>query len=310
MRLRCRAYASGDDYWRVRSFLRRVFAASATHPSTWHVLRWDYWRWHGVYNCDAARPEQGVTIWETPSGEIVAVVNPEGPGEAFLQVDPGARTPHLEAEMLAAAEDRIAADGALLVWAPASDEGWTRRLRQSGYEPTEADEHVRARSLDAPLPLPDIAPGYRVRALGGDEDFPARGELSLRVFHPIPDGSTAMSADDYRNVQRCPLYRRDLDLVAQAADGALAAFSTFWFDDVTRTVVIEPAGTDAPHRRRGLGRALLLTGMERARWLGATTAYVGSYGPAAHAVYESVGLATVEHIVAWRRVVPRGPRAD
>ena len=295
-----RRYAGDDDFWRIRDFLRRLLLAAELHPSAWHVVRWDYWRWHGVMNCGGPPPETSVTLWETDGGEIAAMVNAEDPANAFLQADPRHRSPELEAEMLRVAEG-LAADGRLVVWAPASDPAWTRQLRRSGYAPTDEDEHVRAMSLRDPLSAPEVAPGYRIRPLGGDEDFPARGELSLRVFHPVPDGSVGMTAEDYRNVQRGPLYRRDLDLVAEAPDGALAAFATFWFDDVTRTVVIEPVGTDAPHRRHGLGRALLLEGLARARWLGATTAYVGSYGEGAHALYAGVGLETVEHLVGWRR---------
>jgi mycothiol synthase len=301
MQIQRRDYRSAEDFWRVRAFLRRLLLGSELHPTAWHVLRWDYWCTHGVDNCGDPGPDGTTTLWETPAGELVAVVNPEGRGEAFLQVDQGRRTLELEAEMLAVAEDRLTDGGRLRVWAAASDHAWADLLRQSGYAPTDAEEHVRARPLGSPLPRPSIAPGYRIRPLGGDEDFPARGELSLRVFHPVPDGSTAMSADDYRNVQRGPLYRRDLDLVAVAGDGSLAAFATFWFDDVTRTVQIEPVGTDAPHRRLGLGRALLLEGMARARWLGATIAYVGSYEPLAHGLYASAGLETVERMVGWRR---------
>lgn len=134
-----------------------------------------------------------------------------------------------------------------------------------------------------------------------DEDFPARGEISLRVFHPVPDGSIAMTHDEYRNIQRAPLYRRDLDLVAESPDGELAGFAGIWFDDVTRTAQVEPMGVDAAHRRRGVGRALLLEAMHRAARLGAEVAYVGSYSGPAHALYESVGLRTIERLVAWRR---------
>ena len=299
-----RPYASDRDYWRIRAFLRRLRPDGLAHPQSWHVLRWDYWRWHGVLNCGDPPPEATATIWEAPDGEIGAVVNGESRANAFFQVDPRHRSRRLDAEMLAAAEARIGCDGRLVAWAAASDAPLRRMLTDSGFAPTDDIEHVRARSLRDPVPDPQIAAGYRIRALGGDEDFPARGELSLRVFHPVPDGSIGMSADDYRNIQRCPLYRRDLDLVVETDAGELAAFATFWLDDTTRTVEIEPVGTDAPHRRQGLSRALLLAGMRRARWMGAEFAHVGSYGEAAHAAYEAVGLKTIERLVAWERPTP------
>lgn len=302
MDLRARRYGE-DDFWRVRAFLRRLRPDGAANLGAWDVVRWDYWRWHGVLNVGDPGPDETCTLWETPGGEIVAAVHAESRGEAFFQADPAARSPTLDAALLAAAEERVAVNGRLIVSVPASDDVWTDLLERAGYERTEVAEHVRVRDLRDPLPEPEVAAGYRIRPLGGDEDFPARGELSLRVFHPTPDGSTAMSADGYRNIQRCPLYRRDLDLVAEAEDGSLAAFATFWFDDVSRMLSIEPVGTDASHRRHGLGRALLLEGMRRGRWMGATTAHVGSYGPGAHDLYASVGLETAERLVAWRRGV-------
>lgn len=299
---RLRTYAGDDDFWSVRRLFRRLLAEADFHPATWGVPRWDYWRWHGVLNCGSPPPEELVTLVEDEADDLIGVVNAEDRGEAFLQLDPRCRSAWLEAAMLEAAEERLANRDGLLVWTPASDERWAALLCRRGYARTSEDEHVRMRSLRDPLPAPELAPGYRIRALAeGVEDFPARGDISLRVFHPVPDGNTAMTGEDYHNIQRCPLYRRDLDLVAEADDGSLAAFVTVWFDDVLRTATIEPAGTDAPHRRRGLGRALLLEGMARARWMGATRAYVGSYGPGAHALYESVGLRTVEHLVGWRR---------
>jgi GNAT superfamily N-acetyltransferase len=299
-----RPYASDHDYWRIRDFLRRLRPDGLTHPESWHVLRWDYWRWHGVLNIGDPGPEATATLWETAGGEIAAVVNGESRGNAFFQVDPAHRTRGLDSAMLDAAERRIACDGRLVAWAAASDTELARHLAERGFAPTDDVEHERCRALRDPVPEPHVPEGYRIRPLGGDEDFPARGDLSLRVFHPVPDGSMGMTADDYRNIQRGPLYRRDLDLVAEADDGTLVAFATFWFDDVTRTVEIEPVGTDAPHRRRGLSRALLLEGMRRARWMGAEFAHIGSYSEEAHATYASVGLETIERFVAWERPRP------
>lgn len=293
-----------DDYWCVRTFLRRIHDGTRD-LGAWDVARWDYWRWHGTLNCGDPGPDETCTVWETSTGELVGAVHGEARGAAFFQVDPAARTPDLDAAMVAAAEARVTADGRLVVWVPDSDPAWADTLARRGYARSGSVEHVRVRVLDAHLPEPRVADGYRIRPLGGDEDFPARGELSLRVFHPVPDGSTAMSADDYQNIQRCPLYRRDLDLVAEADGGDLAAFATFWFDDVTRTLTIEPVGTDAPHRRRGLGRALLLEGMRRGRWMGAATARVGSSEGGAHDLYASVGLRTAERLVAWGRDTAR-----
>jgi GNAT superfamily N-acetyltransferase len=103
------------------------------------------------------------------------------------------------------------------------------------------------------------------------------------------------------NVQRAPLYRRDLDLVAVAPDGEIAAFCTIWFDDVTRTATFEPVGTVPDHQKRGLGKALMSEGLHRAQRLGADLAFVGSYSEAAHALYASVGFVDYELDEPWEK---------
>jgi predicted acetyltransferase len=94
-------------------------------------------------------------------------------------------------------------------------------------------------------------------------------------------------------------YSRDLDLVAIAPDGAIAAFCTIWIDDVTRSAYFEPVATVPAHRRRGLGKAVLTEGLQRIQRLGATTAFVGGLSPAANALYRSVMGPNHELYESW-----------
>ena len=138
-----------------------------------------------------------------------------------------------------------------------------------------------------------------VRALGDESELPARSWLSWKVFHPDELDEKYQGWEWYRNVQRVPIYRRDLDIVAVAADGELAAFCTVWFDDITRTAVFEPVGTHPNHQKRGLGKAVMNEGLRRAQRLGATLATVSSYSTGAHALYESMGFTEVDLLEPW-----------
>jgi len=116
----------------------------------------------------------------------------------------------------------------------------------------------------------------------------------------------AFSSDDvsrYRNIQRAPLYRRDLDIVAIAPDGAVASFCTAWFDDATRTGVFEPVGTVPAHQRSGLGKAVLCEAFRRLKHLGAIMAYVHSYEPPAHALYATAGFTDYDLVEPWVKPV-------
>ncbi len=309
MKLTMRRYHDTDDYWRIREFLREVFMANARREQSWQVNRFDYWRWHGVENLGHGRLEKDVFIWEASDGQMASVLNPEEPGQVYLQVHPGFRTRELEEEMLVVAEEHLATTGRsgglkLWVWTHEGDAARQGVLEQRGYAKVGrpgSQEYQRHRPLDGPLPDAQIPEGYTVRALGDVKELPARSFLSWRAFHPDAQDDEYDGWQWYQNVQRAPLYRRDLDIVAVALDGELAAFCTVWFDDVTRTGTFEPVGTDPAHQRRGLSKAVMGEGLRRLKRLGATMAYVGSNQTAAHRLYASVGFTDYEVFSAWEK---------
>lgn len=307
MKLIRRKYQSEDDYWAIRAFLREVFLLNDRREICWPLYRWDYWRWHVNENIFRFDLSAAVFLWETDDGRLAAVLHPEGAGEAFLQVHPAFRSAELDVEMISVAETQFAvtrADGRqrLVIWAHKTDAVRQDLLARRGYTRGDSPEYQRRHSLAAAIP--DIAPpaGYTLRALGDVEEHPARSWVSWRAFHPDEPDDKYEGWTWYRNVQRAPLYRRDLDLVAVAPDGELAAFCTLWFDDVTRTAAFEPVGTHPDHQRRGLGRALMAEGLRRVRDLGATLCAVGSYSEAAGALYASLGFTEYDLSEPWVKV--------
>jgi mycothiol synthase len=288
-----RRYQEEDDYWHIRAFLREVFLLNGRCERSWQVARMDYWRWHGIVNMGHGRLEEDVFIWETGDGHIAAVLNREGPGDAFLQVHPALRTPELEEEMIAVAGEHLAhaSPGArrkLCIWAHADDGLRQDILTRRGYVRREWPEFQRQRPLDLPIAEASPPPGYAVRALGDVEELPLRSWLSWRAFHPNEPDEKYEGWEWYPNVQRAPLYRRDLDIVTVAPDGSLASFCTLWFDDVSRTGYFEPVGTAPEHQRRGLGKAVMCEALRRVKRMGATLATVAGSSPAANALYGSV----------------------
>lgn len=228
-----------------------------------------------------------------------------------MQVHPAFCSASLQLEMLDVAEQRLAvmdADGQrrLTVWIGAWDAARQDLARRRGYQPADGTEYMRRRPMDRPIPDAPAVAGYAVRALGEAAELPARSWLSWKVFHPNEPDSRYQGWEWYSNVQRVPLYRRDLDLVAVAPSGELAAFCTVWFDDVTRTAVFEPVGTHPDHQRRGLGKAVMAEGLRRVARLGATLASVSSYSPAAHALYAAMGFAECDLSEPWRRAWKSG----
>ncbi len=306
-----RNFREDNDYWRIRDFLREVFILNGRRELSWQAYRFDYWRWHGILNMKDGTLETGVFIWEAPDGRMAAVLNREAPGSVFLQVHPGFRSAELEDEMIAVAEQHLCIPPSerrppLRIWAGSEDALRHDVLKKRGYEVftrPDSKEYARWRPLAGTIPDVPVHEGYAVRALGGDEELPARARVSWRAFHPEEPDEDYWGWEWYRNVQRAPLYRRDLDIVAVAPDGDLASFATIWFDDVTRTGAFEPVGTAPEHQRRGLSKAVLSEGLRRLRRIGATRAYVGSYSPGAHAAYEAAGFTQCEIIEPWVKAV-------
>ncbi|WP_062214140.1 GNAT family N-acetyltransferase [Streptomyces sp. NBRC 109706] len=141
-----------------------------------------------------------------------------------------------------------------------------------------------------PLPAGYLAGPASVTASGTADDTAARARAHRAAF-PAASGFTGA---DYRRITASWPYRPETDWRVTAADGSTAAFALAWYDEVTRTAVLEPVGTVPGHRRLGLARAAMLGALRAARRLGARTARVCARGdaaaPAASATYASLGF--------------------
>ena len=304
-----RPYQTDDDYWRMRDFLRRVFLLNHGLQRSWHVARLDYARWHTCLNCAGVRLEEVAFLWEN-EGQIVAMLMPDGgKGEAHASVNPELRTLELEEEMLTVAEEHLASitpdnKKRLTVWATTAENIRQELLIQRGYTKENWPETQWRRRLETEIPSIPAAPGYTLRSLGDGLELLERCYASGLGFH---DGDIQVAVENradpawYRHIQTAPLYRRDLDLVAVAPDGSIAAFCTVWFDDVTRSGYFEPVATVPAHQRRGLARALMTEGLRRLQRMGANLAMVSGYSPSANALYQSVMGDDCEIYEPWVR---------
>ena len=307
-----RHYRDESDYWRARGLFRELFGHDDRPGAHWHVAEFDYWRWHWLENVVERSPGE-LCLWEADGGEIVAVLNQGDPGVCHLHVHPQHRTPALEQEMVATAEQEYSAptdDGRRIVWVWAMENDAPLRavLAQRGFRQWPGGEHSvehhGRRLLIDPVHAAPVPEGFVVRSMGGEEELPRRSLASWRAFHPdeSEDGCDKTGAW-YRNVQRAPLYRRDLDVVAVAPNGDIASFATCYFDDVTRAGVFVLDGTAEPYQRRGLATAVMTEALRRLQHVGATAAYVSWYDEAAGALYEAVGFLDQQRGHVWAKHV-------
>ncbi len=299
-----RRYNGEKDFWRIRRFLRELMILNDLREKNWTVARLDYWRWHGIENCNTCGPLEEVTfLWETPEGKLAAVLNPEDHGSAFIQIHPSYKNRELEEEIIALAEQELSRKSGehhkVAVWTDSQDGLRLEILQAHGFRRGLDTENQWRRDLDSPIPDPIVAPGYAVRSLGDASELPARSWASWRGFHPDQPDEKYEGWEWYLNIQRCPLYRRDLDIIALAPDGVIAAITTFWYDDDTRTAYIEPVATVPEHQRRGLARAVITEGLRRVQRLGAMRAFVGGLARGPNALYSSVLSPECDLLEEW-----------
>ncbi|MBN2147731.1 MAG: GNAT family N-acetyltransferase [Anaerolineales bacterium] len=283
-----------NDYFLVRNFLREVFLLNNRLEHSWQVARLDYWRWHFIATCQITPPfEQVAVAWETASGELVAVLHPFGDGEIRLHIHPRWRSPELEAEAFTYAVEHYAEQsesGARLIAPVFADDALRQQvLTRLGFSKREGWNHHYWRDLDAPMAEVSAPPGYLIRSMGDESEHPSRSWCSWRAFHSDePASNYDGDFSWFHNLQSAPLYRRDLDIVAAALNGEIAAFCTIYYDDYTRSAVTVLVGVAAEHWRRGLGKAIILEGMRRLKHLGCTRVFSTANDEPADALYRSV----------------------
>src|SRR5262249_41371081 len=146
--------------------------------------------------------------------------------------------------------------------------------------------------LDQPIQQYDLPNGFSIRPLAGEAEAQAYETLHRAAFN-----SKNMSEAWRRRILRHADYMPDLDLVAVAPDGTLAAFCIGWITRVNdeRISQIEPIGVLPAYHRLGLGRAILYENLRRMQAIGATTAMIEaeSSNNASTSLYKSAGFQVV-----------------
>ena len=294
-----RPIAFPDDVWPVRDFLSSLYPV-APRGTIWDVRRWDGSIYHSeVPGLDPERAARS-RVWVTTGGRIVAAAMNEGGRQIHPHVFSEAG--HLLDDVVAWAEGVAAAAGDDRCLLHVGDHDPATRLVAvaRGYSETDRWEILRSmRPMAVAPPSPVMPDGYVMRTtLDDDADHQAVADLLNAAF-----GRTIHRAVELANFTAwAPSFRRDLDLVAEAPDGTLAAYAAVCWDSANRRAIFEPVCTHPDHRRMGLARALMLEGMRRAADLGAAAIDVGTGDmDPANALYASLPFTEVYRGRLWAR---------
>lgn len=281
-----------------------LLMAARSRTDDWHYahvgdLQW--WFFMVVCHLD---PRHFVRLWHDDQGRLLGyAILGEDPTFDW-QVLPEYEWAGIEVEAIAWMETRLSELGALdpqrwrgdLVSGARQDAAQRIAfLEQHGFrhDPGTRAEVNMLRSLAGPIPEPIVPPGFQLRAVAGPGDVASRAAVQREVWRPWTVGD--VGDDDYARFMRLPGYHRDLDVVAVAPDGTIAAYVNGWIDPVNRIGDFGPVGAHPAYRRQGLTRAVLLECSRRMKALGMDRVSVstGVDNTPARRLYESAGFRVV-----------------
>ena len=162
------------------------------------------------------------------------------------------------------------------------------------------------RPLADPVPVPQPPEGFLVRLLQGKPEVDEYVALHREAF-----GTANMTVEQRLTIMDNPDYRPELDIVAVAPDGKFAAFCVC---TINREVnersghnegEIGIIGTRPTYRNMGLGRTMLLEGLQRLKTCGICTATLGTTSSNVNAIrlYKSIGFEVANRILWYTKAV-------
>ncbi|MBW4517320.1 MAG: GNAT family N-acetyltransferase [Timaviella obliquedivisa GSE-PSE-MK23-08B] len=262
-------------------------------------------------------PEQDVRLWTDETGQLVAYAQMWIPrqseqsitadGFLWFRVHPTVRELGLEPNILAWGEVRI--------WEVGRSRHLPARLRSSCRD-SQSDRILllqncgfvyercflrMERSLMEPLLMPQFPTGFTLSHSQGRQDIEARVDLHNQAFSDHWNFYPA-TIEELIHEETDENYRPELELLAIALDGSYAAFCCCEInreDNAQRDCQegwIGVLGTRREFRRQGLGRAMLLAGLQKLRLEGMEVAKLGvdtENVNLALGLYESVGFRRV-----------------
>jgi mycothiol synthase len=300
-----RPYQGNPDLQRLLAALSRAHA----EPSGTALLHPGDLIW-ALFQNTLFDPHRAIELWESADTGLVGFgIFEDGDfNTQWVARDTDERAA-FESDALAVARERARQAGAVELRTSilASDALRRELLAAEGFVPDETrvtrrgEPHTAFLQLRQALDdgaLEHAPPGdFVVRAVGGEEEWPARVELHRTVWAP-----SRVTLEAYRRLRAAPVYRPDLDLVAVAPNGVFAAYAIVWYDPGSAVGEFEPVGAHPEFRRRGAARAVMLEGLRRLRELGARRALVTSSAnnPASIHLYESVGFGIADREQFYR----------
>ncbi len=233
-------------------------------------------------------PETRATarLWETEEGYLAGFALVDSVNNLLFELDPRLVTAEIEYQVVAWGLGCVSPGyhgnrAARSLDATCSLENTARRafLERHGFVRVPGETVTMARSLNGPIPTPYLPPGFTIRPVAGEQEVEAYVALHRAAF-----GTQNMTVEYRLAIMRSPDYIPELDLVVVAADGTLVALCVCRISPAENNPSLrlngwtDPVATHPSYRRRGLSRALLLSGLSLLKERGMEEARLSTNG--------------------------------
>lgn len=306
MRLTARPYEAEPDLQQMLALLREA----RSRTDDWHYAHIGDLMWGFFLVTCHLDPQEHFRLWHHEGKLVGYALLGEDPS-FDCQVLPEFEWSGIETEAMAWTETRLAElrkrdaqrwSAHLTSFARRDNAKRIAFLEQHGFRYRGQFAEVNMlRSLDQPISESALPAGYEVRAVAEAGETSNRAGAEREVWLPWPVGD--INGDDYARLMRLPDYHRQLDVVAVAPDGVIAAYVNCWIDPVNGIGDFGPVGARPAYRRQGLTRAVLLEGLRRlkARGMDRVCVSTGVSNTPARRLYESVGFRIVNENLDYMR---------
>lgn len=245
-----------------------------------------------------ASSQERIALWEDEDGTILAyaIVALRYCNLYFL-LHPRVQDTEIAAQVLEWSQDQIKGTcSAIDTPCRDTDQQRVALLEQHGFTCSDAQTLHMARSLAEVIPPPQFPAGFKLRHVAGENEVETVVALHRDAF-----GTRNMTRDGRLSIMRNPEYVPELDLLLVAPDGTLAAFCYCTIPKEANAQSgrnegeIAIIGTGKAYQNRGLGRTMVLAGLQSLKQFGIETATLGtsSENVKAQSVFTVAGFHTV-----------------
>ena len=285
MNVSSRAYNNELDHSLVLTFLRDLYAETGGLEN-WLPTRFEN---------NSRSMDPGVHLWFYDEA-LVGLVVPDSLLLYYVMVHP--RYVGLYSEMVTWLTDysRSNWEGTLKIIEMDGEIEREKVLQERGFTRDRVSGIFRVRDLSSPIPDFKLPEGFRIRSVTPD-DF---DELALCIRQVFGHGEW-FNREILEENASASFYHPDLDLVVVDENGKIVSFCTFRLDPPTGLTELEPMGTLAEYRNKGLGRALICEGFRRLQKYDPSMLFIGEAAntPPANRLYELTGFTERYDMIRW-----------